>query len=116
MEGEIAYTDLVPGQTYTINMRNPDIAARLPELPYRGKYVTYDAGEFVVFKDITTNDGTPPEEEGFLPEDWIFTDPASPALPRVAGPGFRAARALRKGRGRTRKSKRRGRKTRRARK
>jgi hypothetical protein len=76
VEGEIKYTDLVPGQRYTISVRVPkpsDLAN--PDLPYDGEYVDYDAaGDLVNFRNVTTRDGNEdPDATMFDPNDWLFT-------------------------------------------
>jgi len=80
VEGEVRYTDLVPGQRYTATIRNPE---PLPEdeffidTPYEGTYVSF--GEYgylmVTFRDVTTATGEvlDPGEETHLPTlEFIF--------------------------------------------
>jgi len=119
MPGEIPYTKLVKGNRYTIRIRDPR-PSELAERPHEGEYVGYDTrSQLAIFINVTTDgekyagedDEEGMEESYFDPKHEIFTDP------RVAGTGFNAAwklRESRKGRGRTRKHKRRARKTRRS--
>jgi hypothetical protein len=114
MSDEIPFTKLVKGNRYTISLRDPQAERTNTELPYEGVFVRQDyTTKWLLFKDVITRygDKAPPGQELHDPMISVFTDPAAR---RVAGPGHRAARALRPKEAGTRKHKRRVRKTRRS--
>ena len=75
-QGDIRYTDLVPGQRYTISLRNP-LPSELddPQQPFNGEYVRYDPdGQLAIFRDVIANNGdTDDIDDPF----WSHWDPDS---------------------------------------
>jgi len=74
--GDIRYTDLVPGQRYTISMRDPSPSdLNDPQQPFNGEYVRYDpAGQLAIFRDVIANTGdTDDIDDPF----WTHWDPDS---------------------------------------
>jgi hypothetical protein len=75
-QGDIRYTDLVPGQRYTISLRNP-LPSELddPQQPFNGEYVRYDPdGQLAIFRDVIANNG---DTDNIDDPSWSHWDPDS---------------------------------------
>jgi len=91
-EGEIRYTDLVPGQRYVINAIGPDDGQDFDDLPYEGTYASFEnyGGLYAVkFTGVTNRNGElihheeVPGNENFLVDQYKFSILGGPLQPNI---------------------------------
>jgi hypothetical protein len=92
-QGEIRYTDLVPGQRYVINSALPDDGSDYDDLPYEGTYASfenYGSGLYVVkFTGVTNRNGElihhreVPGNDDFLVDHYRFSILGGPLQPNI---------------------------------